>query len=191
MTTTQSLQEALKAVTTEAHVAIESSMPVMAADFDRQAYHELLKKLYGFYMPYEAAIEKIIEPFSEVLAWSERRKTRWIESDLTRCGMSPYELQMLPLCAELPLIATAGQLRGVLYVTEGSTLGGTVIKNHLVKKFEDPELPIAFFTSYGPETGKMWRQFLNFLNSEPNKRVTDDAVIAASSTFECLSRWLC
>ena len=53
----------------------------------------------------------------------------------------------------------------MLYVTEGSTLGGRAILRELDNLgINDPDL--AFLDPYGSETGAMWRALIAVLSSE-------------------------
>jgi len=51
---------------------------------------------------------------------------------------------------------------GIMYVTEGSTLGGLYICKNLQQVIE-PNIPQTFLTAYGEQTGKRWSDFLKML----------------------------
>jgi len=51
---------------------------------------------------------------------------------------------------------------GIMYVTEGSTLGGLYICKNLQQVIE-PNIPQTFLTVYGEQTGKRWSDFLKML----------------------------
>src|SRR5690606_24698100 len=51
---------------------------------------------------------------------------------------------------------------GMLYVTEGSTLGGLYILKHL-KSMLGADIPCSFLAIYGEKTGPLWRKFLQEL----------------------------
>ena len=53
---------------------------------------------------------------------------------------------------------------GCLYVLEGATLGGVVIRRHPEQKLRlGPDNGAAFFHAYGPDTGRRWREFCGAL----------------------------
>ncbi|MDQ6471924.1 biliverdin-producing heme oxygenase [Flavobacterium sp. LHD-80] len=67
---------------------------------------------------------------------------------------------------------------GILYVVEGSTLGGRfILKN--VSKF--PELSgdqgVSYFNGYGDKTGSFWKSFLNFLSEYEQEHNCGDEII--------------
>lgn len=51
---------------------------------------------------------------------------------------------------------------GIMYVTEGSTLGGLYICKNLQQVIEK-NIPQTFLTVYGEQTGKRWSDFLKML----------------------------
>lgn len=53
---------------------------------------------------------------------------------------------------------------GMMYVTEGSVLGGQFILKH-VRKVLGNEAPVAFLNVYGEHTGLLWKSFLDILNT--------------------------
>ena len=64
---------------------------------------------------------------------------------------------------EPPDIKNQGDLVGMLYVIEGSTLGGQLISKHLTKNLGiTPETGGRFFGGYGENTSVLWLDFLNF-----------------------------
>jgi heme oxygenase len=79
-----------------------------------------------------------------------------------------------------------------MYVLEGATLGG-----QLMARAAQQHLGIsvasggAFFFSYGPDLGHMWKSFgtlvQDYATSDP---IANTIVAAACDTFETLDRWL-
>lgn len=53
---------------------------------------------------------------------------------------------------------------GIMYVTEGSTLGGLYIIKNLYKVL-GTTVPSAFLTTYGENTGMLWSNFLKLLEN--------------------------
>ncbi len=50
---------------------------------------------------------------------------------------------------------------GYAYVIEGSTLGGRVILKHIGQSLTFTEQGTKFFSGYGAETGRFWKEFIH------------------------------
>jgi heme oxygenase len=97
--------------------------------------------------------------------------------------------QALPL---FPAPASAAEALGMLYVLEGSTLGGRFIAGALAARgVTDPDL--AFLDPYGDETGARWRAFLTVLAREigDSEALIADACRGAVRAFDHAERILC
>ena len=142
-----------------------------------------LAKMYGFLVPYEAALHQHAAEFS--LAWemAERRRAHLILEDLA-LPAAPG----LPLCPAMPPLHTRAQLLGAMYVVEGSTLGGQVITRQLAQA----GIPLrAYFTGYGARTGPLWKAFCQLLTeAAPAASDQDEIVASASLTFNQLDQWI-
>ncbi|HXH75344.1 MAG TPA: hypothetical protein VNJ08_10290 [Bacteriovoracaceae bacterium] len=78
----------------------------------------------------------------------------------------------------------------MLYVLEGSTLGGQVIHQRLLAKGIFPEVrSICFHHPYGPLVREKWEDFKLVLNELPDD-CTDDALFMAKATFTALKNWM-
>jgi heme oxygenase len=107
-------------------------------------------------------------------------------------GYSESQIAALPRCEDLPQINTCADGFGVLYVLEGSTLGGQLIAREMHAKFGfDERSGAAFFRSHGDNVGKMWLEFCvqarRYVDS-PDKRFA--AVRAAEETFIKIEGWM-
>lgn len=91
-----------------------------------------------------------------------------------------------------PVPATRAEALGILYVLEGSTLGGRIILRALAARgVDDPDL--AFLDPYGSETGARWRGFLAVLareTDEDEERITQ-ACRGARAGFLHAEQLLC
>jgi heme oxygenase len=80
----------------------------------------------------------------------------------------------------------------MLYVLEGSTLGGRIILRMLASRgVQDPSL--AFLDPYGAQTGARWRGFLAVLarEADDNEERIAQACDGARSGFSHAERLLC
>ena len=80
---------------------------------------------------------------------------------------------------------------GSLYVIEGSTLGGQLIRRWLGEAPWQPAGGFAYFNAYGGDVSRMWRSFQERLLSFASIARVDEIVRAANMTFEGLHGWLC
>jgi heme oxygenase len=91
-----------------------------------------------------------------------------------------------------PAPESQAEALGMLYVLEGSTLGGRLILRTLKDRgVDDPRL--AFLDPYGPETGVRWRSFQSVLARETShdEKLVAQACGGALSGFWHAERVLC
>ena len=186
-----SLLEALRTGTALLHVALEKRLPFFCERLDAGWYQRLLQAYYGFYAPMETALSDsglIPEGFDPVL----RVKTPTLLGDLYALGLDDAALTALPRCAELPTLDTPAACLGALYVLEGATLGGQVLRREMAQRLDiNADNGGAFLNVYGAETGRRWKDFLDYLGSQPlDACAKERAVLAARSTFSCFEQWL-
>lgn len=157
------------------------------------AYQHLLGRFYGFYVPLEAQLELITAAGALGLDWQPRRKAPLLLRDLMALGATPEAIQRLPQCTRLPSVDDAVAALGCLYVLEGATLGGQVIRRQVQQQLGlDAERGCAFFTGYAADTGARWSEFCTVL-ADFHQRwpAADQQVIAAAAeTFITLVCWI-
>lgn len=162
---------------------------MLDARFGRDDYLRLLGAFRGFYAPVETLIDGVDGWALLGLHGGERRKTGLLNADLEFFGVEPHAL---PMCADIPRLESVAAAAGCMYVLEGATLGGAVIRRQL-----GPTLHVApgrggnFFASYGDRVGLMWRQFGQGLEAFAAGAHADGAIVdAACETFDKLDQWL-
>ncbi|WP_431700823.1 biliverdin-producing heme oxygenase [Pseudomonas sp. BR20] len=188
---TPSLLEALRAGTGLLHVALEKRLPFFSEHLDAGWYQRLIQAYYGFYGPMEAALygcDFIPEGFDQAL----RVKTPTLLDDLHALGLDARAVNALPHCVQLPSFDTPAACLGALYVLEGATLGGQVLRREMALRLDlDADNGGAFLDVYGVETGRRWKDFLYYLGRLPlDAPAKQRAVNAARSTFSCFEQWL-
>lgn len=186
-----SLLEALRTGTALLHVALEKRLPFFSERLDADWYQRLLQAYYGFYAPMEAALydcDLIPEGFDRVL----RVKTPTLVNDLRALSLNDHAINALPRCANLPVLDTPAACLGALYVLEGATLGGQVLRREMAQRLGvNADNGGAFLDVYGAETGRRWKDFLDYLGRQPLDAADKQrAVTAACSTFSCFEQWL-
>jgi heme oxygenase len=178
----------LRAATAALHRRLDTRLPFSRMDL--ALYRELMSAYYGFYQP----LERALAPWGEIipeLEWGRRSKTPYLQADLLALGLSDPQIDALPLCSELPAITNVAQALGALYVLEGATLGGQVLRNLIEIKIGVGSVNGgAFMNVYGAETSALWQRFLECLSPLQAAAERLAAVDVAESTFVCFEQWL-
>lgn len=178
------LSTRVKEATATLHAGVENVLlPRLASVQDLADYASVLKMFYGFYQPLEKSIVRQLSS-ADLPDIQERRKADLILDDLRRLGENTDNIA---LCCELPMVENTAQAFGVLYVLEGSTLGGKMIAKMLLKNGAVPDGVVTFFKGYNEDTGNKWKSFLFALNAQEQ---THTIVQSANDTFFCLKSWM-
>ncbi|KAB0486917.1 Heme oxygenase [Pseudomonas reinekei] len=181
----------LRAGTAELHITLEKRLPFFSDTLDTPAFVRLMQAYYGFYLPLENALldsHSIPADFD----LTPRLKAQTLHADLRALGVSTDALASLPQCDQLPLITTRSACLGVLYVLEGATLGGQILRREIASRLGlEADNGAAFLDIYGAATGRRWRDFIHYLSTRPMSADERAAVVAAAqTTFSCFERWL-
>jgi heme oxygenase (biliverdin-IX-beta and delta-forming) len=181
----------LRQETRELHASVEKCVDVLRPDLEMAHYRDVLARFYGFYRPYEIALDRIDRIGLICPDYTKRKKTVLLEADLQELGLTSAFIESLPVCRDLPPLITAAEALGSLYVTEGATLGGAIIERHVRQRLGMTSGPgFAFFASYGDERGAMWRRLGDAINSVVIEADVDRVLKSAARTFEAFERWL-
>ncbi len=150
------LLSTLRDGTSSLHTRTEAAFVLSAPSVTRAEYTGVLSHLFAFYHAAESALApwaSTLSPYG--LALAERRKAPLLARDLRALGGSPVAPAVPPL--DLP---SASHALGALYVTEGATLGGQLLRRRLGPSLGlTPSHGLAFLTAYGPAVGPMWKAF--------------------------------
>jgi heme oxygenase (biliverdin-IX-beta and delta-forming) len=175
----------LRAATRPAHNSVEAALAFLVQPLNLNTYKSAIERFYGFWLGWEPQIAVLLH--DEALS-EPRRRLHMLAADLAGLGMSVDAIKVLPRC---PLTTLYDEMEalGSLYVMEGSTLGGRIIEQNLLRCFGESAPAIGhYFNGYGAATGTMWRSFLARLAKES---VTDADRMGAGAlkTFERLDSW--
>ncbi len=183
-----SLMALLRVCTNDEHQKTESSplmTEVMGERFSLSSYQHMLKRFFSFY----ASVEPMMKVFINSSGYHYTPKLPFLESDLNHMGCS------LPLddANFLPehFLHDRASFLGVLYVLEGSTLGGSVIRN-MLQKHIDVDRMATFFYPYGKSTRQNWEVTCAFIeHTAANESLPAHAICdAAIATFQSIRRAL-
>lgn len=162
------------------------ALPLMGAvlgeHFSMDAYCSLLKRFFSFYQPLERELQHFLSHQTD--AYPYQAKLPLLHRDLqfiARDEMAPHIKE-----AVIPRIDQHETFLGVLYVLEGSTLGGAMITNQL-KKHLDVTQGAQFFYPYQEKTYKQWQHTRAYIDGFAMASAKKDLVVAAAkATFHAI-----
>lgn len=148
-------------------------------------YSKLLSMFYGYYAP----LEKMLSAFLNddlIPFYSKRRNAAALAKDLNNSGA---ETAAVEICDDLPMIDNIASALGVMYVLEGSTLGGVHIAKMLEAQLSLSGNQLTFFKGYGDNNKTMWMAFTEALDGYGKEADKIEIITAAQETFEKFSNW--
>ncbi|MBU1602234.1 MAG: biliverdin-producing heme oxygenase [Gammaproteobacteria bacterium] len=154
---------------------------ITRSDYSMAMYRLVLVAYHHFYRVVESAIDRSLSSLTISFSYEPRRKLQWIAEDLEKLGIDPQDSHFFtasPL-ASLPVL-NVGQLVGLLYTVEGSSLGGQVISRHLATHHGlTPANGARFFYGYGERIPEFWREFERFMDTT---LIDDEAISCATDS---------
>ncbi len=174
----------LKEETLPDHLDVERMLALDDLSASLAAYHEKLRLLYAFHAPAERLLLAGVDRVDNEIAMTRRRKVHLLLDDL-RTTAPDGESPLLPRSVNMEHIQAPLELLGMLYVVEGSTLGGAVIARRVHAQLAlEQHNGCAFFAAYGVEVGTRWRSVCEILIRHADSRESADAIIdGARQTF--------
>lgn len=178
------ISDYLKKNTADLHDAAEklfNSQKIFDRTFTLDDYKKIITNNYIMLLNSENEIFTYLsDQFSEKLQLNERKKLGLIEKDL----------ESLSIENQIPLqkvdISDQNEALGMMYVIEGSTLGGNVIAKQLSKTEGFEEVTFNFFGCYQDKTGAMWKNFKEILDSEVQEEHYDEVLAGAKKLYHLL-----
>lgn len=182
-----SFTEHLKKATADAHTALEGlpvSVSIMNPQVTKAEYVHYLKLMYEVIKDTEENIFPHLSLYVEDIA--SRNKAALIENDLRTLGY-PVTVHATPLSNSLSN-HTPPFAMGILYVLEGSSLGGRVILKNITNTLGyTAEEGATYFAGYGNLTGPRWKSFLEALtNFAAETGKNEEIVKGANYAFEAI-----
>lgn len=185
--------DALKNLTRPMHERLERSprlARLLSPDLSRLEYCDVLERMLGYQDQAERAIGAHADRLP--LDFDARRKTHLLAYDLERLGYARRTIDELPRCPYTPPVTDIDSALGVLYVLEGATLGGRIIRRYLERTIRvTADSGAAYYAGYGANTGVMWKSMGTAIKDRAAEvgSITP-IVVSACATFTALNRWM-
>lgn len=154
----------LRAVTGETHARLERRLNAIERFSQAARRKELIERFAALHLPAALTLARHLRDIPG-LDFEGRSRARF-----SRHAASG------PVCAAFPEPRNAAEALGVMYVLEGSTLGGRLILQAVADRGIDVS-ELAFMDPYGADTGRRWRSFLAVLERET---ADDDEALAGA-----------
>jgi heme oxygenase len=181
----------LRQQTEESHLRLEEnkySKALLEPSVARADYRDYIARLYGVTKACENDIFPLIHfALTDV---NERYKSGMILEDLKKTGVSEDEISNLPVYKFNP--TDTAEALGIMYVLEGSTLGGKILYKHVNQYLGiDAETGASYFYGYGQKTGILWKNFITALADYAVKENCEQKITSSAiSAFTAIGNWL-
>ncbi|HTN44724.1 MAG TPA: biliverdin-producing heme oxygenase [Flavipsychrobacter sp.] len=181
----------LKEETSEAHASLEEnelSKRIVSSDLSSEEYAAYLSKM----LPLHQALEERVFPQLETVFpdLEARKKTHLIQADLKK--LNTTATGNVSFSEDMSFTTTLAGALGMMYVIEGSALGGKVILKQLHKSLPEEIYDGAsnYFSVYGDKIGGMWMRFLQTFSDEvASKGLENDVIEGAKQSFSLVKNW--
>jgi len=166
--------------TSESHKNLEAipiSKLLVNPNISLHAYSLYLSLMHDVVSDYEKNIYPLVE--NVILDISERKKADLILNDLKSIGEEKQKGHTFLKHSDQKF-STPFAL-GMLYVLEGSTLGGRFILKNIQENLGlDEENGVSYFSGYGNKTGSYWKKFLVYFTEFETQNNTEEEIIAGA-----------
>ena len=173
-----SFLDKLRLSTSPLHKQLESvplSQVIVSPEITVQKYAEYLLVMEGIVKDVEAKVYPVISNFISDI--DQRKKLSSIQDDLKVLGFSVLnEITAFDADFEIPFAL------GIVYVMEGSTLGGRVILKNIEKQLGfNADNGAKYFSGYKENTGSLWKSFLFDMVQYEQQHDCADAIIEGAN----------
>ena len=153
---------------------------LLSADASIADIQKGLQFWWGFHCAAQTSASQ--QQFNQWTAFlASRDKLGALKNDLDRLQITPFFSEF-----NWPHVSSVAELIALLYVTEGSSLGGVAIQNVLQKSTRNYPVRLEFLTLYEPNTYRYWQEFLGLLDEVSTQIETTEVQTAAADWFKAL-----
>lgn len=189
------IMQKLRVVTRPMHDQVEQLAyvnKIMDGSLSLDEYKRIIRVNYILHWAIETAISKELSEESLIkIQLSGRRKVGYLYSDLVELGLvgkaasSSVLLEPIAYASKIKIRSFAHAL-GMMYVLEGATLGGMVIKRELAKNaWIAHKVSFNYYGCYGTLQGSMWKEFKHII--EENIQTLEDQKDVIAGAKEAFS----
>ena len=181
----------LRTETAGGHKELESLMyvnEIMNNSLSIEQYKKLLTINYIIHQKLENKLANMLDAnLASELDMKSRLKLAALEKDLAYWNIDSLTLPGLNFDLFIPEKNNA-EVLGALYVLEGATLGGNMIKRHILANptFKDEEGGLNYYGVYGDELSAKWKSFVSILNDTVSEADYERCIASANHTFNNL-----
>lgn len=151
-------------------------------------YLALLARLFGYHHGLELALDLAVFPERPQAPPVDRRSQRLLR-DLEDIGPSGYDHARRTQPVELSAIDSYGAWLGVLYVREGSMMGGRALAAKLDHLCGSQASGRSFFQG-GAGDGAAWQRLCRALDALDEPKAQNQALQAALASFQLFDTWM-
>jgi len=183
--------EQLRAKTSDSHTNLEKlpvSMSITSPDITNASYAHYLDLMHDVIKQLEQEIYPVIS--SIVTDLDSRVKLDLIEKDLA--VLDHVKTAFSNPFGDSRKLHSVPFAMGIMYVVEGSTLGGRYILKNIESALKlDDTNGALYFAGYGNKTGSTWKNFINVLTAyEQENHVGDEIIAGADFAFQAIHNHL-
>lgn len=181
-----SFPEQLKTRTADAHTRLEElpvSKSILSESLNQESYAHYLMLMRDVVADTETNIFPLVNAISDL---DSRRKLSHINADLSHAADEVSTPQKIFNHENMsPAFAL-----GILYVVEGSALGGRFILKNVEKTLGySAESGASYFAGYGNTTGSMWKHFMNEISEyEAANNAGEEIIAGAVFAFKSIEK---
>ncbi|KLT66816.1 biliverdin-producing heme oxygenase [Pedobacter sp. BMA] len=181
----------LRTETAASHKELESLMyvnEIINNSLSVEQYKKLLTINYIIHQKLENKLANMLDAdLASELDMKSRLKLSALEKDLAYWNIDSLTLPGLNFDLFIPEKNNA-EVLGALYVLEGATLGGNMIKRHILANpnFKDDEGGLNYYGVYGEELSAKWKSFVSILNETVSEADYERCIASANHTFNNL-----
>jgi heme oxygenase len=182
------LQAALRDATRAAHHGIDHHAlmaPLLKPSLTLAHYSYVLQVMNWVHRPLHRCLQGSLQRFCPDHVDQISDRPHWLAADLKSLGCDALQPPPSALAQwHGPRLTSAAELAGVLYVIEGSTLGGQVITRQLQTSLQvSPSQGARFFHGHGDQTMARWQAYWRFATELCPAAAVPEACAAAVRMF--------
>ena len=186
----------LRESTRAAHAQAEASLGPLAQPGNLAQYAALLAMLWGFQAPLERWLGE--QDLPSAVGWPDRQRLGALAADLGDLGVTGTSLPEAAgpgtagWAGPTGWAGTAGPgaVWGTLYVTEGATLGGRVLRRRIEARLGP--VPARFLDGRGARAQPMWRDLGlladRYVQASADRQLAGQAALGAFAAFGTWAR---